>query len=211
LAAGETLTAFYAFAAAVFGLLVGSFVNVVVHRVPRGHRHVVEQAEAHRLRRAGVVTGRPVDAESRGRRTGEESLGELHRPSGAVQSSRVRPGAHRGVKVDPAAAPCRHGAEHVDVCRRVDRLEHLAAEVDLPFAHGPLLWLRVATRRLAPHRELCASRRVARIEHLLQQRDVDGVTRRFSLALPTEDGSFPTFAGRLWKALAAEINSTNST
>ena len=36
MAAGETLTAFYAFAAAVFGLLVGSFVNVVVHRVPRG-------------------------------------------------------------------------------------------------------------------------------------------------------------------------------
>ena len=36
--------------------------------------------------------------------------------------------------------------------------------------------------------------------------DVDGVTRRFSLALPTEDGSFPTFTGRLCKALAARCD-----
>jgi len=31
----------------------------------------------------------------------------------------------------------------------------------------------------------------------LLARDVDGVTRRFSLAIPTEDGGFPTFAGRI--------------
>ena len=33
-------------------------------------------------------------------------------------------------------------------------------------------------------------------------RDADGVTRRFSLAVPTEDGSFPTLAGRLCRALS---------
>ena len=36
----------------------------------------------------------------------------------------------------------------------------------------------------------------------LLARDADGVTRRFSLSLPTEDGFFPTFAGRLCKMLS---------
>ena len=36
----------------------------------------------------------------------------------------------------------------------------------------------------------------------LVARDGDGVTRRFSLALPTEDGAFPTLSGRLCRALA---------
>lgn len=35
-------------------------------------------------------------------------------------------------------------------------------------------------------------------------RDVDGVTRRYLLALPTQDGSFPTFAGRLCTGLAKQ-------
>jgi class 3 adenylate cyclase len=33
-------------------------------------------------------------------------------------------------------------------------------------------------------------------------RDIDGVTRRYLLALPTQDGSFPTFAGRLCTGLS---------
>lgn len=36
----------------------------------------------------------------------------------------------------------------------------------------------------------------------LLARDVDGVTRRFSLMVPTEDGGFPTLAGRLCRALS---------
>ena len=36
----------------------------------------------------------------------------------------------------------------------------------------------------------------------LLARDVDGVTRRFSLAVPTEDGAFPTLAGRMCRALS---------
>ncbi len=33
-------------------------------------------------------------------------------------------------------------------------------------------------------------------------RDADGTTRRFSLAVPTEDGAFPTLAGRLCRSLS---------
>ncbi len=33
-------------------------------------------------------------------------------------------------------------------------------------------------------------------------RDADGVVRRFSLAIPTQDGAFPTFAGRICRALS---------
>jgi CHASE2 domain-containing sensor protein len=35
-------------------------------------------------------------------------------------------------------------------------------------------------------------------------RDADGVVRRFSLAIPTEDGAFPTLEGRLCRALARQ-------
>ena len=38
----------------------------------------------------------------------------------------------------------------------------------------------------------------------LLARDGDGVTRRFSLLIPTEDGGFPTFAGRICRALSKE-------
>lgn len=38
----------------------------------------------------------------------------------------------------------------------------------------------------------------------LLARDADGVTRRFSTVIPTEDGGFPTLAGRLCRALQRE-------
>ncbi len=40
----------------------------------------------------------------------------------------------------------------------------------------------------------------------LLPRDVDGMTRRFSLAIPTEDGGFPTFAGRVCMRLSPHCN-----
>ena len=40
----------------------------------------------------------------------------------------------------------------------------------------------------------------------LLARDADGVTRRFSILVPTEDGGFPTFAGRLCRALSRECS-----
>lgn len=38
----------------------------------------------------------------------------------------------------------------------------------------------------------------------LLARDIDGVTRRFTLGVPTEDGAFPTLAGRLCRALSGQ-------
>jgi len=40
----------------------------------------------------------------------------------------------------------------------------------------------------------------------LSARDDDGVTRRFSILIPTEDGGFPTLAGRLCRALSSRCN-----
>lgn len=40
----------------------------------------------------------------------------------------------------------------------------------------------------------------------LVARDNDGVTRRFSLLIPTEDGGFPTLTGRMCRALARECS-----
>jgi CHASE2 domain-containing sensor protein len=40
----------------------------------------------------------------------------------------------------------------------------------------------------------------------LLARDGDGVTRRFSLLVPTEDGGFPTLAGRMCRALSRECS-----
>ena len=37
-------------------------------------------------------------------------------------------------------------------------------------------------------------------------RDADGAVRRYSLAMPTEDGAFPTLEGRLCRALARQCN-----
>jgi adenylate cyclase len=40
----------------------------------------------------------------------------------------------------------------------------------------------------------------------LAARDGDGVTRRFSLLIPTEDGGFPTLAGRMCRALSNQCS-----
>lgn len=40
----------------------------------------------------------------------------------------------------------------------------------------------------------------------LAARDDDGVSRRFSILIPTEDGGFPTLAGRLCRALSSRCN-----
>lgn len=56
------------------------------------------------------------------------------------------------------------------------------------------------------HPPFLAVLREERLAIGLLARDLDGVTRRFSLALPTEEGSFPTFTGRLCKALAAHCD-----
>lgn len=52
------------------------------------------------------------------------------------------------------------------------------------------------------HAPLLAVLQEERLGIGLVARDVDGSARRFSIALPTEDGAFPTFAGRLCRALS---------
>jgi CHASE2 domain-containing sensor protein len=46
----------------------------------------------------------------------------------------------------------------------------------------------------------------ARLAVGLLSRDADGITRRFSLLLPTDDGGFPTLEGRLCRALSRQCN-----
>jgi len=46
----------------------------------------------------------------------------------------------------------------------------------------------------------------ARLAIGLLSRDADGVTRRYSLLLPTEDGGFPTLEGRLCRELSRHCN-----
>ena len=46
----------------------------------------------------------------------------------------------------------------------------------------------------------------ARLGIGLLARDGDGVTRRFSLLIPTDDGGFPTLAGRLCRALSRDCS-----
>lgn len=52
------------------------------------------------------------------------------------------------------------------------------------------------------HAPLLAVLQEERLGIGLIARDADGSARRFSIALPTEDGAFPTFAGRLCRALS---------
>ena len=46
----------------------------------------------------------------------------------------------------------------------------------------------------------------SRLGLALAARDTDGVARRYSLTVPTEDGGFPTIEGRLCRALKAECS-----
>ena len=56
------------------------------------------------------------------------------------------------------------------------------------------------------HAPFLAVLREERLAIGLLARDADGVTRRFSLAVPTEDGTFPTMTGRLCMALGARCD-----
>ncbi|MGZ5035485.1 MAG: CHASE2 domain-containing protein [Usitatibacter sp.] len=59
------------------------------------------------------------------------------------------------------------------------------------------------TRSARPiHAPFVAALGESRLGIDLVARDADGVTRRFSTVIPTEDGGFPTFAGRLCRALS---------
>ena len=91
-----------------------------------------------------------------------------------------------------------------DLRRGLDRalLVGLAAARD----NGPFVAsLSIDSRTRAArnvHAPFLALLQEERLGIALVARDIDGVTRRFSLALPTEDGAFPTLPGRLCRALS---------
>ena len=93
-----------------------------------------------------------------------------------------------------------------DVKPGLDRalLVGLAAARD----NGPLvasLAIDARTRGVRPiHAPFLAILGEERLGLGLHARDSDGVTRRYSLGVPTEDGAFPTFAGRLCRALSRD-------
>ena len=82
-------------------------------------------------------------------------------------------------------------------------LEGLVAARDAgPFVLGLGIDARGEARPI--NRPFVAVVGVQRLGLVVLGRDPDGVTRRFAPALPTEDGSFPTFFGRLCAALAGD-------
>jgi adenylate cyclase len=71
--------------------------------------------------------------------------------------------------------------------------------------NGPLVASLVIDSRTQAartiHTPFLAVLREERLGITLFGRDLDGMTRRYSLAMPTEDGAFPTLVGRLCRAL----------
>ena len=91
-----------------------------------------------------------------------------------------------------------------DVRRGLDRallVGLAAARENGPFVAALSIDSRTRAARNV-HAPFLALLQEERLGIALLARDVDGVTRRFSLALPTEDGAFPTLAGRLCRALS---------
>ncbi len=79
----------------------------------------------------------------------------------------------------------------------------IAARDNGPFV--AVISIDARTRSAKPiHPPYLAVLRDERLGINLLARDADGVTRRFSLVVPTDDGGFPTLAGRLCRALAKD-------
>ena len=83
---------------------------VAVLRVARRDRRVVEQAEAHRPRRLGVMAGRAHGDEGVRRLLVHHLVDRVHGAAGAAQGGLEAARRHRGVGVEPhqAFAPATH-------------------------------------------------------------------------------------------------------
>ena len=77
---------------------------VALARVPGGDGDVVQQAEAHRLGRAGVMAGRAHGAEGGGNVSGEHRVGGGEAGACRLPGGVERAGAEKGVHIDPPAA-----------------------------------------------------------------------------------------------------------
>ena len=93
-----------------------------------------------------------------------------------------------------------------DVRRGLDRallVGLAAARENGPFVAALSIDSRTRAARNV-HAPFLALLQEERLGIALLARDADGVTRRFSLTLPTEDGAFPTLSGRLCAALSRD-------
>ena len=128
-----------------------------------------------------------------------EPPGLWHEPLGKALA-RIASARPRAIGLD-VALPERSFDDTRPGMDRVLMLGLAAARENGPFV--ATLSIDARTRGARPiHPPFLAMLREERLGIGLLARDADGVTRRFSVALPTEDGAFPTFAGRLCRALA---------
>ena len=110
---------------------------------PRGDGDVVEEAEAHRAVRLGVVPGRPQEREAVGQAPVRDRGGEVDEPSGGEPRRERRVAAGVGVGIELLEILAGRCVDGGDVRRRVDALELRVrglAGGDAPAARGkPLL------------------------------------------------------------------------
>jgi adenylate cyclase len=128
-----------------------------------------------------------------------EPPGLWHEPLGRVLA-RVAAAKPRAIGLDFPLPDRSYDSVRPGVDRTL--LVGLAAAVQ----NGPFIAIlnidartRSARRIHAPYLALLGE---SRLGLGLASRDADGVTRRYSLLVPTEDGGFPTLAGRMCRALS---------
>ena len=99
---------------------------VAVLRIARRDRRVVEQAEAHRPRRLGVVAGRANGDEGVGRLLVHHLVDRAHGAAGAAQGRFDAAGRHRGIGVEMHQAVRRRSvADRLDVFHRMRQRDDL--------------------------------------------------------------------------------------
>ena len=89
---------------------------VLLERVGRAHRDVVEKAEPHGPPALGVMPGRPHAAEGVARLASQHQIGRVHHGSGRAQRGAQRVRVHCRVRVQVHQAPARDaGLERIEV------------------------------------------------------------------------------------------------
>ena len=122
----------------------------------RGQGDVVEQAEAHRARRHGVMARRAMRAERARRRAVEQQVDHLHGPAGGVQRGLEGVGADDRVDVERSHRRSRTPARSTSTYGGgMDRLEHRAVDTgadETPLEPEPVArrQARARSRRSAP-------------------------------------------------------------
>ena len=130
----------------------------------------------------------------------KEPLGIWHEPLGALLK-KIASARPRAIGLDLVIAD--RSYESIRPGLDLALLEGLVAARDAaPFVLGLGIDARGEARPIHP--PFVAVVGVQRLGLVVLGRDPDGVTRRFAPALPTEDGSFPTFFGRLCATLAKD-------